>query len=134
MKKTKLLLLFVCCFAAFSANAQTETPKSEMKIVKLNCMDSLGFVTNINSTSSACEFYFHKSEETPTMFYIPNLSHDDLYALTFDNDLSKISKVRLVRENHVAAIHDFIYCYNKDNPLMFYYILADQQEEKRLVR
>ena len=134
MKNRNFLLLFVCCFAALSVNAQIVLPKPEIKIVKLNCPDSLGFVTNISSTSSACEFYFHKSEETPTMLYIPNFSHDDLYSLTFDNDLSKISKGRLVRENHVAAIHDFIYCYNKDNQLMFYYILADHQEEKRLVR
>ena len=133
MKIRNLLLLFVCCFAAFCVNAQTENPRSKIKIVKINCPDSLGFPTNLGGTSRACEFYFHKSEETPDMFYVENFSHQDFYDLTFNNDKSKISKVKLVRESYTASVHDFVYCYNKDNQLLFYHILKDRQEKKQLV-
>ena len=132
MKSRNLLLFFVCCFAAFSAKAQTEIPRSEIKIVKINCPDSLGYITNLGGASRACEFYFHKSEETPGMFYVENFSHQDFYDLTFNNDKSKISKVKLVRDSYTPSVHDFVYCINKDDQLMFYYILKDSQEEKQL--
>ena len=119
MKSRNLLLLFVCLTVVIlsmskDVNAQKETVKGQTKIVKLNCPESLGFVTNIPNGSRACEFYFHKLEETPTMFYIPNFSHEQFFSLTLDGNEKIISRARLVKENHIAAIHDFIYCYNKD--------------------
>ena len=132
MKIKNLTLLFVCCFAAFCANAQSEIPRSEIKIVKLNCPDSLGFISNLGGASRACEFYFHSSEETPDMFYVENFSHKDFHDLIFNKDKSKISRVKLVREDYTSSVHDFIYCINKDNQLLYYYILKDRQEEKQL--
>lgn len=105
--------------------------KTQINIVKLNCPDSFGFISNINAVTRNVEFYFH-NEKTPDMFYVENFSHQDMQDLIYKNDKSKISRVRLVRENYTASIHDFVYCYNKENQLLFYYILKDWREEKQL--
>ena len=133
MKIRNLNLLFVCCIAAFCANAQSEILRPEIRIVKINCPDSLGFLTNLGGSSRACEFYFHKNEETPDMFYVENLRHKDFHDIIFNKDISKISRVKLVREAYTSSVHDFIYCINKDDQLLYYYILKDRQEEKQLV-
>ena len=131
MKIRNLLLLFVCCFAALCAKAQTEIPRSEVKTVKINCPDSLGFITN-HGIGRTCEFYFLKNEETPDMFYVEDFSHQDFYNTIYKNDKSKITRVKLVRESYTPAIHDFVFCYNKDNQLLFCYILKDWHEKKQL--
>ena len=125
MKSRNLLLLSVCCFATFCADAQNEILGSEINGITINCRDSLGDITSLGGTPQAYEFYFHKIEETLDMFYVENFNHPDFYNLTFKNDKDKIKSVKLVRENYVASVHDFLYCYNKDNQ-------KDRQEEKQL--
>ena len=98
MKSKKVLFLLVCCFTAFGAKAQTEVPASNVKTIRLNCPDSLGYVTNTAGPYRACEFYFHHKDPAPTIFYVENFTHIDFHELIYKNDKSKIAKVKLVRK------------------------------------
>lgn len=86
----------------------------------------------MGSASRSCEFFFLKNEKVPDFFYHENLSHQDFYDFAFNKDYSKIKMVKLVTEKYVPSVHDFVYCYNQDNEIMFYYILKDSAEEKLL--
>lgn len=52
------------------------------------------------------------------------------YDLIYKNDRNKILRVKLVQKNYNPNVHDFVFTYNKDNALLFYYILKDSAEEK----
>ena len=132
MKNRNLVLLLACCFLFAPVKAQ-EVDSSNLKIVKINCPDSVGYITNLGGLSQACQFYFTK-EEKPNIFYVEDFSHDDFYNLVYKDDKSKISRVKLVLENYTPSVHDFIYCYNNSNHLLFYYILKDQHEEQELAQ
>ena len=103
--------------------------KTQRNVVKINCPDSLGFITNEGVTKS-CEFLFQN--ENPNIFFVENFSHIDFYNVVYKNDKRPISRVKVVFGNYIAKPHDFIFAYTKDNALLFYYILKDQQEEKIL--
>jgi hypothetical protein len=132
MKIKNLLWCLLGCFAAFNASAQDVKPASQLKVVKLNCNDSLPFVTNVGHETKPCEFHFHYSEKTPTMFYVENFSNKDLYDLITYNDQSKIAIVKLVTPGYKPKVHDFIYCQNQNDAFMYYYILESWQEHKQL--
>ena len=89
--------------------------KTQINIVKLNCPDSIGFITNHGNTK-ACEFLF--DNENPDLFYVEDFSHKDFYNLIYKGDNRKISKVKLVTPNYIPAIHDFVFAYNKKNTLL----------------
>ena len=131
MKNRNLVFLFVCCFLFTSIKAQ-EKGNSELNIVKISCPDSLGYLTNVGGTSRALEFPFLQNEKVPNFFYHENLSHQEFYDFASKNDNSKIKASKLVRENYIPSVHDFVFCYNRDNDIMFYYILKDQYEEQLL--
>lgn len=104
--------------------------KTQINIVRLNCPDSIGFITN-QGTTRACEFLFENGN--PDLFYVEDFSHKDFYNLLYKEDRSKISRVKLVSPKYIPAIHDFVFAYNKQNTLLFYYILKDDNEEKLLL-
>ena len=128
MQIKNLALLFVYCFLFISVKAQ-EIQKSGINIVKLSCQDSLGFLTNMGSTSRACEFFFLKNEKVSDFFYHENLSYQDFYDFAFNKDISKIKIVKLVTEKYVPSVHDFVYCYNQDNESCFTTSLKIQQKK-----
>ena len=132
MKIKNLLWCLFGCFAAFNTKAQTLETASQLKVVRLNCNDSLPFVTNVGHETKPCEFYFHYSVKTPTMFYVENFSNKDLFELIDNNDESKIAIVKLVTPGYKPYVHDFIYCQNQNDAFMYYYILESWQEHKQI--
>ena len=92
----------------------------------------MGYITNIGAASRALKFTFLQNEKVPDFFYHENLSHEEFYDFASKNDNSKIKTSKLVRENYIPSVHDFVFCYNRDNDIMFYYILKDSAEEKLL--
>ena len=131
MKNRNLVFLFVYCFLFTSVKAQ-KVSNSKVNIVKISCPDSMGYITNIGAVSRALEFPFLQNEKVPDLFYHENLSHEEFYDFAFRNDKSKISRGKLVTPGYVPSIHDFVFCYNKNNDIMFYYILKDSQEQQLL--
>ena len=101
--------------------------KTQINTVKINCPDNLGFVTN-EGVTKACEFYFEN--ENPNIFFVENFRHVDFHELINKDNRKVISRVKLVASDYVAKAYDFIFAYNKDNVLLFYYILKNEQEEK----
>ena len=122
MKIRNLTLLLVFCI--FSHHT-----KSQINVVKINCPDSLGYITN-QGNSRACDFYFYN--ESPDIFYVEDFSHKDFHNLIFNNQTKLISIAKLVTPTYIAKVHDFIYASNKGNVLLYYYILKDHHEEKLL--
>jgi hypothetical protein len=132
MKIKNLLWCLLCSFASFIVNAQNRAPASQMRVVKLNCNDSLAYATNMDYGNKPCEFYFHYSEKIPPMYYIENFTHKDLYELITHKDQSKIALLKLVTPGYTPKIHDFVFCNNQNDALIYYYILKDWQEHKIL--
>ena len=111
MKIKNLLLVLVYCFVSYSAKSQIKIPPSQSNIVKLNCHDSLGFITNQGGASRACEFYFDKNK-SPIIFYAKDFSHQDFHNLIYKNDRAKIKRVKVVMGNYQPSVHDFVFAYN----------------------
>lgn len=119
--KSFLILMFIS-----SSNHST----SQVNIVTIHCPDTVGFVTNMGVTK-ACEFIF--DNESPNLFYVENFSHQSFHDLIYRNNLKLISRTKLLVPSYVPKIHDFIFAWNKNNKLLFYYILKDHKEEKLLI-
>ena len=98
-------------------------------IVKFNCADSVRYVSN-QGPPLDCEFSF--DSESPDIFYAENFTHQDFFNVVLKNDKSKLARVKLVTPKYTPAVHDFVFTMNKNNGLLYYYILKDSQEEEKL--
>ncbi len=121
------LLKFSLILALFLSNYHST---SQINVVQINCPDSVGFITNMGA-SKTCKFVFEN--ENPNLFYVENFTHQNFHDLNYEKDLTLISRSKLVISSYIPKIHDFIYAWNKNNQLLFYYILKDHKEEKLLV-
>lgn len=106
-------------------------PASTQKvvIVKFNCHDSVRYITNQEAPQD-CEFSF--DNESPNIFYAENFTHQDFFNVVYRNDQSKLVRVKIVSPKYTPSVHDFVFTMNKNNRLLFYYILKDSQEEQQL--
>lgn len=118
----KIFLIAFLLLQVFAAKSQKDT-------IRLSCPDSLGFITNLGF-SKACEFSLEHANRG--IFYVENFSHNDFGDVFYKNDYRKIQRAKLVMKNYMAHVHDFVFSYNKDNGLVFYYILKDTAEEQIL--
>jgi hypothetical protein len=69
--------------------------------------------------------------ESPDIFYVENFTPQDFYEVVYKEDKSKLARVKLVTPNYTPAVHDFVFATNKNNGLLFYYILKDSHEEQK---
>src|SRR5690348_9360463 len=100
----KIVFSATILLLTFATNAQNYVERAEVKSLVLNCPRQFSFITNIGAGDSSCVFYYAKEE--PRIFYVENLSHQDVYNLLFKNDFSKIQRAKLVQpENYIASVH-----------------------------
>ena len=104
-----------------------------IKVIKFDCPDSLGYITNQGGPTRAVTFFLDP-DDSPTFYYVENFSPKDFYKLLYENDTKVISRVKLVQLGYVAKPYHFLYAYNSKKALIYYYILKDHREEKLLVQ
>ena len=122
----KTLFVFLAMILSLKGTSQ------HVKVIKYDCPDSLGYVTNQGGPTRAVTFFL-EPDDNPTFYYVENFSPKDFHRLIYQNDTKVISRVKLVQLGYVAKPYHFLYAYNSKNALIFYYILKDQREEKLLV-
>lgn len=99
-----------------------------IKVIKYDCPDSLGFITNQHGIDRNVTFFLDPND-SPTFYFIENFTQKDFAKLIQENDTKVLSRVKLIKLGYVAKPYDFIYAYNARKKLMFYYILKDRYEE-----
>ena len=99
-----------------------------IKVIKYDCPDSLGFITNQHGIDRNVTFFLYPND-SPTFYFVENFTHKDFTKLIKENDTKVISRVKPVKLGYVAKPYDVIYSYNAKEEIMFYYILKDKNEE-----
>lgn len=122
-------LIFVLLAIAFSLQGFSQF----IKVVRFDCPDSLGYVTNQPGISRSVTFFL-EPDDNPTFYYVEKFSPKDFFKLIYENDTKVLSRVKLVQLGYVAKPYHFLYAYNSRNALLFYYILKDWEEEELFKR